>query len=353
MNRSTRFPWLLLFPLCLPAWAQTPSQWKAHDMARPRPGTVEPPAALTTPPPPDAVVLFGGSDLSRWQSADEGPAPWAVRDGYFEIVPGSGSILTREGFGDVQLHVEWMVPEFVEGEGQNRGNSGIYFMGRYEVQVLDSHANDTYPDGQAASIYGQRPPLVNASRPTGQWQSYDIVFRRPRFDHAGVVVEPARLTVLHNGVLVQDCVRLVGPTMWLQPLPYRDHPDRLPLLLQDHDSPVRFRNVWLRELREFEDPGPPAGRYPAGVRLPAPRLERYPGRYQFDTGDVVTLSLEGGVLRAHFFGPMSLELVPLSEREFELRRTAARFTFELDPGGRPVGVTFQIGGDSRQGRRLP
>jgi hypothetical protein len=171
-----------------------------------------------------------------------------VKDGALECVKGSGYIRTLQAFGDCQLHVEWAAPTPPEGTSQGRGNSGVFLMGMYEVQVLDSHENVTYADGQAAAAYGQHPPLVNASLPPGQWQTYDILFTRPRFNDRGEVTSPARLTVLHNGVLVQHNVELVGPTGWLKRDPYRAHPDKLPISLQDHGNPVRYRNLWVREL---------------------------------------------------------------------------------------------------------
>lgn len=165
-----------------------------------------------------------------------------------EVVAGTGEITTVRAFGDCQLHVEWASPDPPAHTGQDRGNSGVFLMGRYEVQVLDSYGNRTYPDGQAAAIYGQYPPLVNASRPPGVWQSYDIVFRRPRFDERGQLIAPARITVIHNGVLVHDAVILTGPTGHRRRPPYEAHADRLPITLQDHASPVRFRNIWVRDL---------------------------------------------------------------------------------------------------------
>jgi hypothetical protein len=222
-------------------------------MSRPAPPVVDPgPFAGSPPPPSDAVVLFDGRSLSEWRSADSAGAParWRVADGYMEVVGGAGGIATARAFGDVQLHLEWASPATPAGEGQERGNSGVFLMGRYEVQVLDSYRNPTYADGQAAAVYGQHPPLVNAARAPGQWQTYDIVFRRPRFDRAGKLLRPARVTVLHNGILVQDAVALTGPSGHKERPPYSPHPDRLPLVLQDHGNPVRFRNVWVRELAE-------------------------------------------------------------------------------------------------------
>ena len=207
-------------------------------------------AAKTNVVPGDAVILFDGTGLDAWQRQDGTPAAWVVRDGYMEIAPGTGSIATRQAFGDVQLHIEFATPNPPAGEGQEPGNSGVYLMSTYEVQVLDSYGNDTYPDGQAAAIYGQFPPLVNASRPPGQWQSYDIVFHRPHFAADGTVRDSATLTVFHNGVLVHDRVALRGGTTHQREARYAAHPDRLPLMLQDHGERVRYRNVWVRELEK-------------------------------------------------------------------------------------------------------
>lgn len=231
-----------------PLAAQAGGDWPIHSPDRPVPPVVRPgPAGPPVPPPAGAIVLFDGRDLSLWRG-DGGPARWKVADGYVEVVAGTGGIATAQGFGDVQLHLEWMAPAAPRDTGQARGNSGVFLMGRYEVQILDSHENRTYADGQAAAIYGQFPPLVNASRPPGEWQSYDIVFWRPRFRPDGSLERPARLTVRHNGVLVHDAVTLTGPTGHQRRPPYEAHPDRLPLSLQDHGDPVRFRNIWVRDL---------------------------------------------------------------------------------------------------------
>jgi len=194
--------------------------------------------------PADAVVLFGGKDLSAWEEGDK----WIVRDGI--AIANKTNIHTKQSFGDCQLHIEWASPAKVEGNGQGRGNSGVFFMDRYEVQILDSVNNPTYFDGQAASIYKQHPPLVNASRGPGQWQTYDIVFRAPRFDQAGRLVRPAFITVLHNGVLVQDHFALQGETSWDKPPQYNPAPPAAPIRLQFHGNPVQFRNIWLRQLSD-------------------------------------------------------------------------------------------------------
>lgn len=251
--------WLTLGVLSQVAFAQSAEQdfqavyrWKQHDPNRPLPPVITPGTASEQSepgkPPSDATVLFDGKDLSRWESEKGGLAKWKVENGYMEVVKGAGNIQSREKFGDCQLHVEWATPVPAVGESQERGNSGVFLMGKYEIQVLDSYHNRTYADGQAAAVYGQYPPLVNASRPPGQWQAYDIIFHGPRLDSGGKLLQPARVTVLHNGVLVQDNVALTGPTAHGQRPPYEPAPDRLPLALQDHGNPVRYRNIWIREL---------------------------------------------------------------------------------------------------------
>ena len=243
---SVAVAWTAL--LAVPAWAQSGvGDWPIHDRSRPAPKAVVPGDAHSAPS--DAIVLFDGKDLSKWTSQkDGGPARWKVENGYMEVAKGTGVIQTAQAFGDCQLHIEWASPKPAVGEDQDRGNSGVFLMGLYEVQVLDSYQAATYPDGQAAAVYGQYPPLVNASRPPGEWQSYDIVFHAPRFAQDGTLSRPARLTVFHNGVLVQDDVELTGPTAHKARPPYTAHAAKLPIALQDHSHPVRFRNIWVREL---------------------------------------------------------------------------------------------------------
>jgi hypothetical protein len=224
-------------------------KWAVHDPNRPLPPVVDPgPGAPPVAAASDAIILFDGQDLAKWEDAKGGPAKWKVETGYMEVVAKTGSIRTKMGFGDCQVHIEWATPAVVSGEEQGRGNSGVFLMDLYEVQVLDSYNNVTYADGMAAAVYGQYPPLVNACRKPGEWQTYDIVFHRPRFDAGRNLVAPARMTVLHNGVLVHDNVALTGPTAHKARPPYQVHPDKLPLSLQDHGNPVRYRNIWLRPL---------------------------------------------------------------------------------------------------------
>ncbi len=221
--------------------------WRVHDRHRPRPPRVEP-AEKIGDPPSDAVVLFDGTDLSKWKNAGSNRPPrWKVENGYMEIT--RGTLETVEQFGDVQLHLEWSAPEQIQSSGQGRGNSGVILMGRYEIQVLDSYNNDTYADGQAASIYGQFPPQVDVNRQPGEWQTFDIIFEAPQFE-GEQLVRPAKATVFHNGVLVHHARELIGPMAHQMVAAYQPHPPKGPLVLQDHGNPVRYRNIWIRPLRK-------------------------------------------------------------------------------------------------------
>lgn len=230
--------------------------WRVHDPARPHPPVVTPGAAPGAPPS-DAVVLFDGRDLSKWAhrgtGADSGKlldSQWPVRTGYFESGR-SGSLYTRESFGDIQLHIEWASPSVISGNSQGRGNSGIFLMGQYEIQVLDSYNNRTYADGQAGAIYGQWPPLANAARQSGEWQTYDIVFEAPRFE-GGKLVKPAFQTVFWNGVVIHNRKEAIGSTVYRRVAQYAPHAAELPLMIQDHENPVRFRNIWVRRLGSYD-----------------------------------------------------------------------------------------------------
>jgi hypothetical protein len=246
----------------LAAWAQehkfgyqdTPlipgTKWHVHDGLRPQPKVIEPGTAGS--PPSDAVVLFDGTDLSKWVRWKRNtPATWKVENGYMEVA--RGTISTIEKVGDCQLHIEWMSPNPPDGVDQNRGNSGIFFSdGNYEVQILDNYQNKTYPDGQAGAIYGQYPPLVNASRKPGEWQTYDIVFTAPRFGPGAKLVKPGYLTVFHNGVCVQNHAEIMGKTDHRVAPRYVVHPPKGSIVLQDHGTPVRYRNIWFRELNGYD-----------------------------------------------------------------------------------------------------
>ena len=228
-------------------------EWRVHDKDRPNPPVVDAGPGLkeAMPVPADARVLFDGTSLIAWRHGDGKDAAWSLVDGgAMEVKRGTGDIQTREHFGDVQLHIEWMTPTVIEGESQGRANSGVFFFGRYEVQILDSWENVTYADGQAGSLYGQYPPMVNASRKPGEWQTFDIVFIAPRFEEDGSVKSPAYVTVFHNGVLVHHHREMVGATAHRAVGTYSAHGEKGPIKLQDHGNPVRFRNVWVRELGE-------------------------------------------------------------------------------------------------------
>lgn len=328
------------------ATAQLPNGWRQHDFDRPVPTVVTPgEASLPVAPPSDAIVLFDGTDLSAWRDAEGGDAKWVLVDGVMESVKNAGYVFTRESFGDCQLHIEWMSPQKVEGDSQGRGNSGVFLMGRYEVQVLDSFNNRTYADGSAASIYGQFPPLVNASRGPGEWQSYDIVFRRPRFDSHGNVLSPPRVTVLHNGVVVQDATEPFGPTSWLVPGKFDHHADQLPLSLQDHGNPVRYRNIWIRRLDE-NPRRPPVQPYETEtVQLSPEELDKLVGKFGMHE-----FIRDGRMLRVRF-GGSTQDLIAITPTTFHARYTAATFTFEMDEDGNAKSVTREFGGDTAKAKR--
>ena len=221
---------------------QPNGKWRIHDGNRPQPAIV-----TTSGVPSDAVVLFDGKDLSKWKNG-----AWKVEDGYMEVVRGKGDLFTKDEFGDCQLHLEWCTPAPAKGEGQGRGNSGVFFFWIYEIQVLDSFENKTYPDGQAAALYGQYPPLVNASRKPGEWQTYDILFTAPRFKE-GKLESPAYATILHNGVVVHNHTALLGATRHRALAEYAPHGPKGPIKLQDHGDPVRYRNIWVRPLKDYDE----------------------------------------------------------------------------------------------------
>lgn len=329
--------WFLAFAASRLFAAPDPA-WLGHDRLRPLPPVVQPGTASTNEkpgePPSDAVVLFAGNDTSAWVAMDGSPTKWVARDGALECVPGSGYVRTLQSFGDCQLHVEWAAPVPAKGDSQGRGNSGVFFgAGRYEVQVLDSYQNKTYADGSAASLYGQYPPLVNASRPPGQWQTYDIIWTAPRFDDEGRLLAKASVTVLHNGVLVQHNAELTGPTGWIGRPPYQAHPERLPIAFQDHGNPVRYRNVWVRELGNYRQ---------KEFMLPDALLESYVGEYGQNGRSRARISrLSDGLLSLEFSGS-NLVLHASSQTKFYALTTDVQC--EFSDGGKKLAIT--VGEDS-------
>lgn len=313
-------------------FAQQPNGWKAHDLKRPQPKVVTP-GKTSSDAPSDAIVLFNGKDLSGWSAGNGKPSKWNVVDGVLESVRQAGPIFTEEKFGDCQLHIEFATPSNVKGNGQDRGNSGVFFMGKFEIQVLDSFKNETYADGGASAIYGQHAPLVNASRGPGQWQTYDIVFRRPRFSKAGELLTPARATVFHNGVVVQDASEYFGPTDWLAHGVYKQGPETERLSLQDHGNPVRFKNIWIRRLAEVP-PTPPSSR--ATIDLAAEQQAGYVGKF----GNVSIVEIDNQLFAKTKGRTFKLNVHSLTEFSFE--RTAGSLIFELDAQGRATACRVEI-----------
>ena len=329
---------ILLEGVCL---GQPDPNWIEHDRDRPLPpvitGAVPSSQEKAGKAPSDATVLFDGKDLTQWVSMDGTPTKWITRDGYMECVKGSGYVRTLQNFGDCQLHIEWATPTPAEGEGQGRGNSGVFFgLDRYEVQVLDSYGNKTYSDGSAGAIYGQYPPLVNASLPPGQWQTYEIIYTAPRFEPDGKLQSAARMTVLHNGVVIQNNVKVTGPTSWLERAPYHAHPEKQPLSLQDHGNPVRFRNIWVRELgktgkKEFT--------------LPGALLDRYAGKYES-----VEIMHEENQLAAKIAG-VTFTLFAESPTKFFAKTTDVQIEFPSSAQGKPDRLTWSVGEGANVAKR--
>jgi hypothetical protein len=345
----------LALALVLPSLASAQdAPWRQHDLNRPRLPIVTP-GAEPGAPPSDAVVLFDGSSLAAWRgNKGTEAARWVVRDGYMEAAPGTGAIQTAAPLGDMQLHIEWAAPTPVKGRGQGRGNSGVIIMGLYEVQILDSYDNTTYADGQAGAVYGQYPPLANASRPPGTWQSYDIIFRGPRWNAAGALTRKARITVFHNGVLVQDNVQLWGGTAWLRHAPYARHADKLPLVLQDHSNPVRFRNIWMRSLPEEPLTPPRAGTATNARTVTPAALRRYVGTYRTADGESCRVVLVNGALGLSIFDrPDTMPLIATADGAFSFRETAGRVRFTPATGAGALQLDVSVAEVERHFVRIP
>src|SRR5215468_1943793 len=346
MKLAPRYTTALLMTFAGTCLAQPDPNWLGHDRGRPLPAVVTPAVPSTQEQvgkaPADATVLFDGKDLSQWVSMDGSPTKWIMKDGYMECVRGSGYVRTLQNFGDCQLHIEWATPTPPHGEGQGRGNSGVFLgLDRYEVQVLDSFGSKTYADGSAGSIYGQYPPLVNASLAPGKWQVYDIIYTAPRFNDSDELRSPARFTVFHNGVLIQNNVELTGPTSWLERAPYQAHPEKQPLSLQDHGNPVRFRNIWVRQLGK-----PGKNEFTLANEL----LASYAGRYERGSNDFIDISVDDRQLAANMNGVRFL-LFAESPTKFFAKTTDLQIEFPAGKEGKAQELTWSVGEGANLAKR--
>jgi len=326
--------------------SQPAKDWLGHDRMRPPPAVVDPAVASTQDragkAPSDAVVLFDGSDLSPWVAMDGKPTKWVVKDGAMECVPGSGYARTLRAFGDCQLHLEFAAPAKAEGSSQGRGNSGLFFGGtRYEIQVLDSYQNQTYADGSCASIYNQYPPLVNASRPPGQWQSYDVLWTSPRFDRDGALISPPVVTLFHNGVLVHHNAELIGGTGWLTRDVFNAHSEKQPIALQDHGNPVRYRNIWVRELGQPAKPE---------FALADSLLDSYPGRYELGRNQYVTVDRDGSNLIVRFQG-INFTMFAESPNRFFAKTVDVQAEFGSEGAEKTITITVGEDAGGRRGKK--
>lgn len=336
-------------------YAPAPPGWRQHETTRPQPPRVQPAEqALPVAPPDDAIVLIGpdGDPDEYWETPSGDDIAWTVRDGALVVTPGTGQIQTRGSFGDAQIHIEWKPAAEPEKTSQNRSNSGLFLAGGlYEVQILDNWNNETYADGRAAAIYGQFPPLAAANLPPSEWQSYDVFFRMPRFAADGSLLDEARLTVLHNGVLVQNNEVLPGMTMWLETLPYEAHGPGF-IALQDHGSPVQFRNLWVRELPEREAP-PASYALPRGVDLTDAQEAALIGRYDRGGGDLFVIERRGSALGLSMpWRSGVIPLVALSPTRLHLKNTNGVLDFDVDASGTVTGLTFSMGGGTYPATRI-
>ena len=316
--------------------AQLETGWKIHDLNRPQPKIATPAAeGFVSQPPSDADVLFDGTDLDQWRDSQGGKTKWKIKNDILASSKKAGNIYSKNEYGDCQLHLEWAIPKDTDGEGQGRGNSGVFLMGLFEIQILDSLENATYADGMAGSIYGQYPPLANAARGLGEWQSYDIIFHRPRYHSDGSLKSRARITALHNGVLTQDNAEILGPTSWIKHLKYPKDMQAGPLVLQEHGNVVHFRNIWIRDLSEGLPP--PAQPYPnAQVELNDEDLDRLVGDY----GKFKVKKANGKIFCVFYQAEM--ELLPLSKSEFVMKKCAGNLSFDFDDKGQVKEAKLQL-----------
>ena len=336
MNTNRTFVFLAVSVFCFANFvhAQQPTGWKAHDKRRPQPESVDPgEATLPSSVPSDAIVLFDGKDLSNWSGPNDKEPKWKVEDGAMECFRGAGFLYTKEKFGDIQLHLEWASPVKVKGNGQGRGNSGVFLPGGMEIQVLDSFENKTYADGGAASIYGQYPPMVNASRGPGKWQSYDIIYQMPKFDENKKQTSPAVVTVLHNGVVVQHATKALGPTAWVHHKQYDPGITEGTIGLQDHGNPVRFRNIWVRKLNT----APTAGEYLDERPFTEDEIKKFVGKYKRNC----EVKFMDDKLWLHTLN-QDLELVAYTDDTFSAKESAGTISFESDESGKVTAMKFKF-----------
>ena len=318
------------------AEAQLETGWKIHDLNRPQPKISTPAAdASTIKPPSDAEILFDGTDLSQWRDSQGGNSKWKIKNDVLVSTRKSGNIYTKKEYGDCQLHLEWAIPKDTKGSGQSRGNSGVFLMSLFEIQILDTLENPTYADGMAGSIYGQYPPLVNASRGMGEWQTYDIVFHRPRFNEDGSLKSRARITAFHNGVLTQDNAEILGPTSWIKHLEYSKDMQAGSLALQEHGNVVHFRNIWIRDLSAGL-PQPEQPYLNPQVELSEDELERLVGDY-----GKFKVKRSSGKIYCVFY-QAEMELLPLSKSEFLMKKCAGNLTFDFDDKGQVKEAKLQL-----------
>jgi len=318
----------LVFCFVLISFAEPNFDYMAHDRTRPVAPVVDPGEVScgeqTGTAPSDATVLFNGADVSSWVDMAGKPSKWKIVDGAMECVPGSGYARTLQSFGDCQFHVEWAAPIPVEGDGQGRGNSGIIFgLTLYEIQILDSYQNDTYADGACGSLYGQYPPMANVCKAPGQWQSMDVIYTAPRFCKDGKLLSPAYFTIFQNGVLIQNHAELSGPIAWINRPPYQEHPEKMPISLQDHGNPVRFRNIWVRELDQDSKPE---------LYYTDEQLKEYVGSYHISWGDPAEISLAGHGRLAMDIAGTRVILFCEKEGEFFAKTTDVLIHFTKEKG---------------------
>lgn len=317
------------------------AQWKVNDMSRPLPPVV---TTGNNGIPSDAEILFNGTDISKWRNVNGTEASWKIIDSCLVAAKAWNDIRTLRNYGDCQLHLEFMISVPVHGENNMRGNSGVVLMGKYEVQIMDSYRFETFPDGQNAAIYGQSPPLVNASLPPDQWQTFDIFFKSPGFDDKGKLTSPAKITMLHNGFLVHHDLELAGQSSWLGKLRYEKHPRKLPVVLQSHVQPVRFRNIWIRDLGSL-NVNPYTKKEVYEITLPEDQMAEYDGIYDWtDSLQPAVIRDKRNYLEAFLPGKAERDLIAYDKDRFYAEGIDLWFEFIRDNAGKVFKMNMNNGG---------